>query len=116
VSETARLAEGCQVLANAVVSADASMDCACIINNSANVDHECRLGRGVHIAPGAVLCGCVTLAENTMIGASAVVLPGLRIGTGAIVGAGAVVTKDVPDFAVVAGNPARVIRFRVKSE
>ena len=46
------------------------------------------------------------------IGVNAVILPGVTIGRGAIVGAGAVVTRDVPDFAVVAGVPAAFIRWR----
>ena len=46
------------------------------------------------------------------IGVNAVVLPGVTIGRGAIVGAGAVVTRDVPDFAIVAGVPARFVRWR----
>jgi acetyltransferase-like isoleucine patch superfamily enzyme len=50
------------------------------------------------------------------IGTNAVVLPGVTVGRGSIVGAGAVVTKDVPPFAVVAGVPARVIRYRTKRE
>lgn len=53
------------------------------------------------------------IAGDVWIGARAIVLPGCeRIGHGAIVGAGAVVTKDVPDWAVVGGNPARVIKYR----
>ena len=43
-------------------------------------------------------------------------LPGVTIGTGAAVGAGAVVTKDVPPFAVAVGNPARLLRFRFEEE
>jgi galactoside O-acetyltransferase len=46
------------------------------------------------------------------IGVNAVILPGVTVGKGAIVGAGAVVSKDVPDFAVVAGVPARFLRWR----
>jgi acetyltransferase-like isoleucine patch superfamily enzyme len=46
------------------------------------------------------------------IGVNAVILPGLSIGKGAVVGAGAVVTRDVPSFAVVAGVPAKIIRYR----
>jgi acetyltransferase-like isoleucine patch superfamily enzyme len=46
------------------------------------------------------------------IGVNAVILPGVTVGTGAIVGAGAVVTADVPAFAVVAGVPARLLRYR----
>lgn len=54
----------------------------------------------------------VTLGHDVWIGHGAVVLPGVSLGTGAAVGAGAVVTKDVPPFAIVAGNPARLLRFR----
>jgi acetyltransferase-like isoleucine patch superfamily enzyme len=46
------------------------------------------------------------------VGVNAVVLPGITIGKGAIVGAGAVVTQDVPPFAIVAGVPARLVRYR----
>lgn len=49
--------------------------------------------------------------EGASIGSSATILCGLRIGQGAIVGAGSVVTKDVPSHAVVAGNPARVLKY-----
>jgi UDP-2-acetamido-3-amino-2,3-dideoxy-glucuronate N-acetyltransferase len=50
------------------------------------------------------------LRRGASIGAGAVLLPGITVGEGALVGAGAVVTKDVPSFAVVIGNPARVVR------
>ena len=50
--------------------------------------------------------------KGASIGANATILPGLRIGVGAMVGAGAVVTKDVPDHTLVVGNPARVVEGR----
>lgn len=54
--------------------------------------------------------------RGASIGANATILPGITIGERAMVGAGAVVTKDVPDFAVVAGNPARILRYLDRAE
>ena len=54
----------------------------------------------------------VTLAHDVWIGHGAIVLPGVTVGSGAAIGAGAIVTRDVPAFAVVAGNPGRVLRYR----
>lgn len=51
------------------------------------------------------------VAKGASVGANATILAGIRIGEGAMVGAGAVVTREVPDYAIVVGNPARVIGF-----
>ena len=56
----------------------------------------------------------VYIGDDVWIGARVIILPGRKIGEGVIIGAGAVVTKDVPDYAVVGGNPAKVIKFRNK--
>ena len=54
----------------------------------------------------------VTICDDVWIGTRVIILPGVTIGKGAIIGAGAVVTKDVPEYAVVAGVPAKVIKYR----
>ncbi|MNI93758.1 dTDP-3-amino-3,6-dideoxy-alpha-D-galactopyranose 3-N-acetyltransferase [compost metagenome] len=51
------------------------------------------------------------IKSGASLGANATLLPGITIGKYAMVGAGAVVTKDVPDYAVVAGSPAKIIRY-----
>lgn len=56
--------------------------------------------------------GEIVIGEKSWIGAGAVILDGVKIGSGAIVGAGSVVTRDVPEYAVVAGVPAKILRIR----
>lgn len=52
------------------------------------------------------------IGNDVWIGSRAIVMQGVKVGTGAVIGAGAVVTKDVPPYAVVAGCPAKVIKYR----
>lgn len=52
----------------------------------------------------------VTIGDNVWIGGNSVICPGVRIGSNTVIGAGSVVTKDIPDWVIAAGNPCRVIR------
>src|SRR4030042_921033 len=54
----------------------------------------------------------VIIGNNVFFGCNVTVLPGVKIGDGAVIGAGSVVTKDVPENAIVCGNPAKIIRYR----
>lgn len=107
ISRTADIGRNIQLLAGSIVGSFASIGDYSIINSGANVDHDCTIGRNCHIAPRAALAGEVTVEDNVFVGINATILPRLRIGSGATVGAGAVVTKDVPNGVVVTGNPAR---------
>ncbi len=69
-------------------------------------------GRGVPVLFSPVETAPVVVDDDADLGINSVILPGVTVGRGAIVGAGAVVTEDVPPFAVVAGVPARVLRYR----
>ncbi|WP_054708534.1 CatB-related O-acetyltransferase [Bacillus sp. JCM 19041] len=58
----------------------------------------------------------VTIGHDCWIGARAILMDGIKVGNGAIIGAGAVVTKDVPPYAIVGGVPAKIIKYRFGSE
>ncbi|MET4717470.1 phosphonate metabolism protein (transferase hexapeptide repeat family) [Bradyrhizobium japonicum] len=58
----------------------------------------------------------VHIGHDVWIGHGAIVLPGRNIGTGAVIAAGAIVTKDVPAYTIVAGNPARIVRRRFSED
>ncbi len=109
-AEGVEIGNGSQILAMSALAAGSRVGPGCIVNTSASVDHECTLGEGVHIGPGAHLAGEVQVEARAFIGAGAVILPRVRVGSDAVVGAGSVVLGDVPRGAVVAGNPARVLR------
>ena len=57
-----------------------------------------------------IFSGCVEIGEGSWIGIGAAIMPGVTIGKNAVIGANSVVTHDVPDYCIAAGNPARVIR------
>lgn len=58
----------------------------------------------------------VTIGHDVWIGHGAIIMKNVKIGYGAIIGSGAIVTKDVPDYAVVVGNPGRIIKYRFPEE
>ena len=85
------------------------------IGSDASISPECYLLSLTHDPQDKGFAGRakpVVIGNRVWIGARALILPGVRIGEGAIVGAGAVVTKDVESFTIVAGNPARKIGER----
>jgi putative colanic acid biosynthesis acetyltransferase WcaF len=85
------------------------------IGARATVAQQAYLCAGSHDLSDPVLpltVGEIHVGEDVFIGVRALVLPAVRLGRGAVVGAGAVVTRDVADWTIVAGNPARPIKER----
>ena len=110
VDKTASVGQGSVVCAFCVVHPNATIGPHSFLCCSATVDHDTILGRNVYLSPGCNLCGAARICDDAFVGVGAVVLPNVTVGRGAIVGAGAVVTRDVPNYATVVGNPARVIK------
>ncbi|MBC7488089.1 MAG: acetyltransferase [Cytophagaceae bacterium] len=111
VSSDVTIGEGTVIFHSAVIQSSTTIGKHVIINTSASVDHDCILGDYVHVAPQVAICGIVSIGEGTLVGAGAVVIPGIKIGKWCVIGAGSVVFRDVPDYGMVVGNPARLIKY-----
>jgi acetyltransferase EpsM len=116
VSRFAAIDEGTVVMAGAIINADAAIGKHCIINTAAIIEHDCILGDYVHISPNAALGGAVEIAEGAHIGIGATVIQGIKIGRWATIGAGTVIINDIPDYAVVVGNPGKILKYHTKHE
>jgi len=112
---------------NAIVATDAVLGAGCFVASQATVMPQVRLGGHVAIRSGvcighdavlgnfcfvgfnAVVGGYARIADGVFLGVGALVRENIAIGRYSVIGMGAVVVRDVPDFAIVAGNPAKVI-------
>ncbi|MFV8281327.1 acetyltransferase [Christiangramia marina] len=111
VSKAAFVSKGSVVMAGAVISHSANVGENSIINSNAIIEHDVSIAKFAHVSPGAIVTGAVSIGEGSHIGAGASIIPGISIGKWVTIGAGAVVLKDIPDYAVVVGNPGRIIKY-----
>lgn len=108
LAPSAVIGPACVLCAMSMVGAQTTIGAGSILNTRASVDHDNDIGDCTHVAPGAVVCGFVSIGRETWIGAGAIVRDHLSIGNHAMIGAGAVVLKDVADGQTVYGHPATV--------
>ncbi|WP_396150067.1 acetyltransferase [Flavobacterium sp.] len=116
ISAHSEVREGTVVMAGVIINPDTVVGKHCIINTGAVVEHDCVIADFVHLSPNVSLAGNVHVMEGAHIGIGASVIQGVRIGKWATIGAGAVILKDVPDYAVVVGNPGKIIKYNTKNE
>ncbi|TDL99951.1 MAG: acetyltransferase [Flavobacteriaceae bacterium] len=82
-----------------------------IVNLNSTIGHDCVIKDYCSIMPGVNVSGETTLEVGNYLGTGSTILQGIKIGKWATIGAGAVVIRDVPDFAVVVGNPGKIIKY-----
>lgn len=136
IRENARLGANCIIGKGVYIDFGVVIGSKVKIQNGASVYHGVTIEDGVFIGPGACLTNDkypraitpagdlkrdddwevepITVKHGASVGAGAVVLPGVVVGRFAMIGAGAVVTRDVPDHGLVQGNPARLVGFVCK--
>ncbi len=120
IREKVEIGEGAVIMMGAILNIGAIVGPGTMIDMGAVLGGRATVGARCHIGAGAVLAGVVEPAsatpviveDNVLVGANAVVIEGVRVGKNAVVAAGAVVVEDVPENAVVAGCPARIVKMK----
>jgi acetyltransferase-like isoleucine patch superfamily enzyme len=137
IGEDTRIWQFAVILKNAVIGKNCNICAHTLIENNVIIGNDVTVKSGVYLWDGITLEDrvfvgpCVAFTNdklprskiypeaflNTLIrygaslGANSTILPGVTVGRFAMIGAGSVVTKDVPDYAVVVGNPAKIVRY-----
>jgi sugar O-acyltransferase (sialic acid O-acetyltransferase NeuD family) len=104
-----RLGDGSMVFAGSILSTNVSIGRGVLVNKSCTVSHDAQLGDFATLSPSVSITGYGVVGEGATMGTQAAMLPRTRIGSRSVVGAGAVVTKDIPDDRTAVGVPARLL-------
>lgn len=127
VLKGAVIGKNCNICANSLIEGEVVIGDNVTIKSGVQIWDATTIENNVFIGPNVTFSNDVyprsqqypdsypqiTIKENASIGANSTILPGITIGKNAMVGAGSVVTKDVPDHALVYGNPAVIKRYLV---
>ncbi len=118
IREQVTIGDHAIIMSGAVINIGVCIGEETLIDMNVVLGGRASIGSRCHIGAGAVVAGVieppsakpVIIEDDVIIGANAVILEGVHVGKHAVVGAGSIVTKDVPEGAVVVGNPARIVK------
>lgn len=121
IEKGAIFSEGIELGDNSGIGRDAELDCGITIGNNVMMGPCVKMFVKNHNfsridipmnSQGESPVMPIVIGDDVWIGANVIILPGVSIGNGCVIGAGSVVTKSVPEYSVVGGNPAKIIRNR----
>ncbi|WP_082189315.1 acyltransferase [Aeromonas caviae] len=125
VLKDAQIGRDCNICAHTLIESDVTIGNNVTVKSGVYIWDGTRISNNVFIGPNVTFTNDkmprskvypdeflkIIINEYATIGANTTLLPGITIGKHAMIGAGSVVTKDVPDYAIVVGNPAKIIRY-----
>lgn len=137
IKNGAKIWNNSQIREHAIIGYGTCIGSNCYVDKSVNIGNHCKIQNSVNIYNGVTIRNQVFIGQGTQftndkfprafnnfwklsktlvkkgasIGANCTILPDLIIGRYAMIGAGSVVTKDIPDYAIAVGNPARVVGY-----
>lgn len=130
ILQGAQIGRNCNICSHTLIEGNVSIGDNVTVKSGVQIWDGTNIGNNVFIGPNASFTNDIfprskvypeqfngiTVKDGASIGANATVLPGITVGEKAMIGAGAVVVKDVPDYAVVVGNPAKIVRYIDKDD
>lgn len=115
VSPYSTIAAGATILSNIIIEPGTEIREGCLLNKTSNVGHGCTIGDYSELAPAVILTGEVELGQDCYVGTGTIILPKVKIGKGTSIAAGAVVKKNIPEYSLVAGGTATIIKSKTQS-
>lgn len=120
IRENVEIGDNAVIMMGAIINIGAVIGSGTMIDMGAVLGGRATVGKNCHVGAGAVLAGViepasakpVILEDGVLVGANAVVIEGVHVGKNAVIAAGCVVIEDVPDGAVVAGVPGKIIKMK----
>lgn len=112
ISKYCSIKEGTVIMPGVVINHSCKIGKHCILNTNCSVDHDCIIEDFVHISPNVGLAGNIHIGKYTHVGIGANIIQGIKIGKNVTIGAGSVIIEDIPNNAVVVGNPGKIIKYQ----